>query len=52
MIHVTMTMKDGSKVEFGFKGWPECAAWVERRHGQYTEIEAQEVSADKKGAKK
>ena len=46
-IHLTMTKKDGNKEQADFRDWITCAAWLERRHGQYTEIEAHEMSADK-----
>lgn len=44
-IHVTMKKKDGSMEEADFRGWSECAEWCDSHHGQYTEIEAHEVSA-------
>ena len=46
-VHVTLTKKDGSTEQQDFRGWIEFAAWVEHRHGQYIEVEAHEVGADK-----
>ena len=47
MIQVTLTKKDGSKEYGEFRGWIEFAEWVEHRHGQYVEVDAHEVGADK-----
>ena len=45
-VHVVMTKTDGTKEEMICRGWIEAAAYLETHRGMYTEISAQQVSAD------
>lgn len=45
-VHVVMTKTDGTKEEMTCRGWIELAAYLETHRGMYTEISAQQVSAE------
>lgn len=44
-VHVTMTREDGTIETLDCRGWIELAAYLERHHGEYTAVDAHEISA-------
>ena len=44
-VHVTMTKEDGTIETLDCRGWIELAAYLERHHGEYTAVDAHEISA-------